>query len=312
MKKRLPLIVIGALIFIAALVYFCFPLTQTDISQLQNAENGSFIQLGRGTVQYECSGTPGGETIVLVSGFSVPYYCWDPVVDLLAGQGYYVVRYNHYGRGLSGRISGKYTLDVFEEELSQVITSLTLKEPVHIAGLSMGGLVAMRYAVDNPSHVKTLSLISPAGYVMSDSFSTKLVKTPVIGDFIMRVFGKPVLSKRNSSNLYEPEKYPEFQSQFEKQFGYRGFTEALLSSLRYTEFTNSPQTFKELGKTDIPVLVCWGREDAVIPYEHTKSLLQDVKAAHLFTIEGAGHNSQYEKPGEVAYLIDSFIQQNLR
>lgn len=207
MKKKIPLIIICALISSAVLIYVLIPLGQTPVSDLQDSTHGSFIELTEGIVQYEISGT-GSETIVLVSGFSVPYYCWDPVVTLLVDKGYKVIRYNHYGRGLSGRISGHYTLDLYKNQLAELISGLKLAEPVHIAGLSMGGLVAMLYAVDNPALVKTLTLISPAGYYMADSFSTKLVKVPVMGGFIMRVFGKSILSKRNASNLYESEKYP--------------------------------------------------------------------------------------------------------
>lgn len=306
MKKRIPLIIISAFISIAAVTYFCIPLGQTDVSKLQDSTLGSFIELNKGNVHYECSGNVNGEPIILVSGFSVPFYCWDPVTKILVDKGFYVVRYNHYGRGLSDRISGNYTLDVYEQQLSELISSLALPEPIHIAGLSMGGLIAMKYTVDNPTSVKTLTLISPAGYYMPDSFSTKLVKVPVMGDFIMRVFGETILSKRNAANLYEPKTYPEFQSQFDEQFGYRGFTDALLSSLRFTTFTNYPQIFKELGKTNIPVLVCWGREDSVIPHEQTELLQKDVPQARILTIENAGHNSQYEKPEEIASHIVSF------
>ena len=82
MKKKIPLIIICVLISSAVLIYVFMPLGQTSVSDLQTADNGSFIELGEGNVQYEISGT-GSEVIVLVSGFSVPYYCWDPVVPLL-------------------------------------------------------------------------------------------------------------------------------------------------------------------------------------------------------------------------------------
>src|SRR5215216_7711201 len=60
---------------------------------------GSFIKLSQGVTHYELKGSENGEVIVLVHGFSVPYYIWDGTYEYLISKGYKVLRYDTYGRG---------------------------------------------------------------------------------------------------------------------------------------------------------------------------------------------------------------------
>ena len=58
-------------------------------------------------------------TVVLVHGFSVPYYIWDSTTTALAAAGYRVVRYDEYGRGLSDRPNVDYTADLYDRQLER-------------------------------------------------------------------------------------------------------------------------------------------------------------------------------------------------
>ena len=69
---------------------------------------GRFVRLSDGVTHYDVSGPDTGRTILLVHGFSVPYYIWDSTATALAGAGYRVVRYDEYGRGLSDRPDVSY------------------------------------------------------------------------------------------------------------------------------------------------------------------------------------------------------------
>jgi len=308
MKKKLTYIIPGGILLVLWIIYLIMPLGQQKITaEFQKASGqGQFLALSQGNVQYQMV-LGEGPAVLLVSGFSVPYYCFDSLFEELSSRGFTVIRYNHYGRGLSSRVQGPYTLELYENQLAQFIEALELDKPLHLVGLSMGGLISSRYAVHHPQAIKTLSLISPSGYDIPDSFATRLVKLPVLGDFIMRVFGTSILAGRNSGNLSAPEKYPEFQSQFEEQFQYRGFKEALLSSLRHAPFTHSPGIYKELGNTDFPIQVFWGELDGVLPYEHTDLLRADVPRAEIFTVKNAGHNSQYEEPQQILDVLIQYL-----
>src|SRR5574338_459493 len=74
---------------------------------------GRFVRLFDGVTHYQIDGPDSGRTVVLVHGFSVPYYIWDSTAAALAGAGYRVVRYDEYGRGGSDRPAGERTADLF-------------------------------------------------------------------------------------------------------------------------------------------------------------------------------------------------------
>src|SRR5690606_26904086 len=57
---------------------------------------GKFVRLSDGVTHYDVAGPDTGRTVVLVHGFSVPYYIWDSTSNALARGGYRVVRYDEY------------------------------------------------------------------------------------------------------------------------------------------------------------------------------------------------------------------------
>src|SRR5258706_14523512 len=64
---------------------------------------GRFVALGDGMTHYDVSGPDSGQRVVLVHGFSTPYYIWDSTVAALAAAGFRVARYDEFGRGYSDR-----------------------------------------------------------------------------------------------------------------------------------------------------------------------------------------------------------------
>ena len=71
---------------------------------------GQFIKLTNGITHYQSGGPDTGKTIILVHGFSVPYYIWDTTYDSLVQNGLHVIRYDLFGRGYSDRPDVKYDL----------------------------------------------------------------------------------------------------------------------------------------------------------------------------------------------------------
>ena len=62
---------------------------------------GQFIQLPNGITHFEIQGSLCAPVIVLVHGFSTPYYIWDPTFEALIAAGFRVLRFDLFGRGFS-------------------------------------------------------------------------------------------------------------------------------------------------------------------------------------------------------------------
>ena len=106
---------------------------------------GDFIKSSHGLTHYEDSGPRASQTVLLVHGFSVPYYIWGPTFNFLVKNGFRVIRYDLYGRGYSSRPDLAYNRELFLEQIETLLLARDVTEPIHIVGLSMGGPIVADY-----------------------------------------------------------------------------------------------------------------------------------------------------------------------
>src|SRR5512147_2320234 len=79
---------------------------------------GSFVPLADGITHYELGNITRDTTVVLVHGFSVPYFIFDPTFHFLTQNGFRVLRYDLFGRGFSDRPIANYNIDFFVKQLT--------------------------------------------------------------------------------------------------------------------------------------------------------------------------------------------------
>jgi len=154
------LLLLAAVALVAAWLYFDEEHTLLDAG-IRAQFNETFIELPNGVVHYELGGPVGGEMVVLVHGFSVPAYIWDPTFEFLTSAGYRVLRFDLYGRGHSDRPDAAYTIGFFSDQLDQLTRVLGIDTPFNLLGLSMGGPIAVQFSNQRPGKVKRLVLIDP-------------------------------------------------------------------------------------------------------------------------------------------------------
>lgn len=100
---------------------------------------------------------------MLVHGFSVPQFIFEPTFTFLTEQGFRVLRYDLYGRGFSDRPDKRYDIDLYVGQLANLLDALEIREPVSLVGLSMGGPITATFTVRFPQRVRKLVLIDPVG-----------------------------------------------------------------------------------------------------------------------------------------------------
>jgi pimeloyl-ACP methyl ester carboxylesterase len=267
----------------------------------------SFIALSDGTVHYELAGN-GRRTVVLVCGFSVPSYIWDPTFDALTDAGFRVLRYDLYGRGFSDRPKATYDEELFDRQLFELLEALKIDNPSDLIGLSMGGPIALVFADRHPGLVRKLVLIDPAGMPQERPPILKFLQLPLIGEWLMNRYGDRMLLAGLTDDFYEPQRFPDYAEKYKAQMEYKGFRQAILSTMKSRLLTGMRGVYERVGEQEKSVLLIWGEEDRTVPFSISEEVRKAIPHAEFNAIPKAGHIPHYEKPEVVNPLLISFLK----
>lgn len=268
----------------------------------------SFVDLPEGTVHYRLEGPEAGPLVVLVHGFSTPSIVWDGYFAPLTEAGYRVLAYDNFGRGLSDRPDALYNADLFDRQLTGLLDALKVDRRIDLVGYSMGGAIATIFSARHPEHVRSLTLIAPAGLGVAANENVEMLKRPVIGDWIVRLFGTRLFYSAAAEEAKSAANPGAFLAAFNRQLEYRGYGDALLSTMRHYPLAGADASFATVGASGLPVLAIWGETDDVVPYEHAIRLMELVPQAQLRSYPATGHNITFANPDLVSGLIADFVK----
>ena len=277
----------------------------------KEATSGAFVRLPDGVTHYELNGTRNTQQVVLIHGFSVPYFIFDPTFEFLAKSGFRVLRYDLFGRGLSDRPRVRYDIHLFVRQLKDLLDALNIVEQVHLVGLSMGGPISAAFVDQYPERIKSHILIDPAGakpIALSPILS--LAKIPGLAELAFGLAGDESLLKGIASDFYDPALVEHFIDRYHPQMKIKGFKRAILSSLRNGMLDSFYEVYQRVGKLKKPTLLFWGREDTTVPFAHSELIRAAIPHAEFHIIENVGHIPHYEKPEEVNPILSEFIIHN--
>ena len=274
----------------------------------RNAD-GYFIQLRDGVTHYELGGPESGDVVVLVPGFSVPYFIYDPTFQFLTQNGFRVLRYDLFGRGFSDRPVARYNMDLFVHQLAALLNALRVSRPVNLVGLSMGGPIAATFTVQHPERVNNIMLIDPAGTrPVSLTPMLKVAKLPFVAEAVLSWTGSESMVKGLAKDFFDPALVEHFISRYRIQMGFHGFRYAVLSTIRNGMLDSFIQVYEALGRMHKRVLLLWGSNDLTIPFEHSFDLRAALPKVEFHVIKNTGHVPHYEKPDEVNPLLLEFLR----
>src|SRR4029079_5046822 len=131
---------------------------------------------------YQTFGDPDDQPLLLVMGLATQMIFWDPdLCSMLAGRGYYVIRFDNRDVGRSSRAQGRvtrrmlveafagrrarapYSMSDLADDAFGLLDHLGIAS-AHIGGVSMGGMIAQTMAIEQPARVRSLtSIMSTTG-----------------------------------------------------------------------------------------------------------------------------------------------------
>ncbi|MHB8776228.1 MAG: alpha/beta fold hydrolase [Anaerolineales bacterium] len=268
---------------------------------------GSFLALPDGVTHYELSGPKEGIPVVLVHGFSVPSFIYDPTFEFLMEAGFRVLRYDLIGRGYSDKPSVHYDIHLFIKQLKDLLDALEMTK-VDLVGLSMGGPITAAFIEQYPHYVRRHVLIDPSGAKHVElSRLLEIAKLPFIGELFVCLFGSDSMLKGIASDVFDPRLVETFQAKYKLQMQYKGFKRAILSTMRNRMLGSFLDTYLQIGVMKKPTLIFWGENDRTTPFEDHKLLLQALPHAEFHPIENCSHIPHYEKTEIVNPILLEFL-----
>ena len=312
--QKIVAIGVGLIIVYVVGIYFLFPERVFKMAQLGERHIAGLvkkeIQVDDHKIAYLEGGK--GQTMLLLHGFGGNKYLWIRFARYLTDD-YHVVIPDIAGFGESSQIgAGTYDAETQVKRIDRFMQELKL-ERFHIAGNSMGGLLAAMYGASYPEKVVTLSLLAPAG--VDSPKPSKMA-------LLLQKGTNPVLT--GSPDEYERllnlcfVKPPFIPSQFKRllvadAIAHRKFDEKIWNDMklhRVSDGSFSPESLLDpyLPKIQVPVLIVWGDTDKILDVGGAAVLEKKLKNCRTVVMKETGHMPMLEKPKETASLYVGFLK----
>ncbi|MFO0590668.1 MAG: alpha/beta fold hydrolase [Polyangiaceae bacterium] len=274
--------------------------------EVRARSGGTFVRLTEGVTHIDVRGPEDGPVVVLIHGFSVPLYLWDGIVDPLVNEGFRVVRYDLFGRGLSDRPEGRYGEARYDRQLADLLDVLAITKAVHLVGLSMAASIAATFAARRPSRVRSLTFLGP-GFGAGRRAPLRL-RAPGIGEalFLKRI--SPTLAPSQLEDLHHPERFPEWPERYREQMRYVGFRRALLATLRDYMGRDVERDYRIVGALKVPTMLVWGAHDKRVSPEEQTRIRAWIPGSEARIADDAGHLPHLERPDLVTPWLVAHVR----
>lgn len=264
-----------------------------------------FAEIGGMPVHYRDEGS--GPALLLLHGTAASLHTWDGWVETLS-RDFRIIRVDLPGFGLTGPSPARdYTIGAYVEFVEAFVSRLGL-DSFHIAGNSLGGHIAWRYAVARPDRVRRLILVDAAGYPRDPPAEPPLVirlaRLPIIGGVLGFAVPESIYRQSVLDVYGDPGKVtaPLVQRYFELSLR-PGNRQAFVDRVR----TEPEADGAEPRQVSQPTLVIWGAQDRWIDIADGEAFARDIPGARLVVLEGAGHVPMEEIPRQTAAVALQFL-----
>jgi pimeloyl-ACP methyl ester carboxylesterase len=243
-----------------------------------------------------------GRALLLIHGLSASHDIWDHVIDEFADR-YRVIAPDLPGHGESAKPDAPYTIDFYAGIIRTLARELDVHEAV-VAGVSLGGKIALELACWYPRFVRALVLAAPAAeYARGLRPFGKAIQV-LSRPAVMRV----ALDRTLEQTFYDRARVGHVVRQ--KLLGARltapDFSDFARAVARSVGGVLSCEA-QPLHKITQPVLAIWGRQDRIVPMYRSRQLARAIPHTQVRIVERCGHIAMLEQPGEFNRHVAEFL-----
>lgn len=303
------LILIVALLLLPVLAYFLFPAGLVAFGRNLLRRRGGMVQKsvrvdGRDWPYLE-GGDPGKPLLLLVHGFGGDKDNWSMIAPYLT-RDYHVIAPDLPGFGENERNPDlPYDIAAQTRRLKDFADALGLDRP-HVGGNSMGGWIALRYAIDYPDALSGLILLNNAGVLGANE--SELQKLAANEDYNPLVLsGLEDIDRLMAMVAHKPARIPSRLKPvfFADAIKYRDQLDKIFWVIAI-EGRDQPLGDR-LGEVKAPTLIIWGRHDRLIDVSCVPVLEAGIAGSRAHVFDHVGHVPMIEDPKATAAVMKGFL-----
>jgi pimeloyl-ACP methyl ester carboxylesterase len=274
-----------------------------------NAPAAEFVMLPDGArVHFRARGASNAPVLLLLHGSNASFLTWEPWSKTLSDK-FHVVAVDLPGHGLTGAVpSGDYSQEGMAKFVGEFADRQGFKT-FALAGNSMGGGVAARFAEEHPARVTKLILVDAAGlpfkFGSGEPLAFKLVRIPVINRLLLRITPRSIVTEGLNKAIVHKEIITDAMIDSYWDFArMAGTRQATL-----TRFQLTPDTYVQDHTRAIamPTLILWGERDGLIPVSVAHDWAKAVNGSKLIVYPATGHVPMEEVAAKSAADVRAFL-----
>ena len=256
-----------------------------------------FIEVNGAALRYDVTGG-GPATLVLVHEMGGTLDSWDLVLPALS-HGRRVLRYDTRGAGLSEKIRGVADIDVLADDIAALLDALDIRAKVAIAGVAVGGAIALHFAARHAARTAALIAMGPAVGVPADRKAVIAALADAMEAEGMRAGMAAALANSYPDSMRGDS--ARFESVRNQRLGNDPASQAAIYRM-----LNTMDLSADYAKIGCPTLLLAGRHDGLRPPATVEPLVARIRGARFQALETA-HFMAAQTPELVAEVMNQFL-----
>lgn len=259
------------------------------------------LTINTATIHYRLHGT--GQPLILIAGYSCDHTQWLPMMDDL-GKHFQVLIFDNRGCGQTKDDGKSLSVELLANDVIELANALNLQKP-HIAGHSMGGMIAQQIASQYPDKIDKLAILSStiklrAAALLALKTSTAMLEKDVELDLVIDHILPFIFSDAFLKN-------PENITAFKQALLSNPYLQSIPDQKRQTELLQNFDGAQLIKMIKAKTLIVYGKEDILsLPYE--SELMADLIPGSEVKEMNSGHGLPIEMPGKLVQTMIKFFK----
>lgn len=254
------------------------------------------LHLGNIDLYYETAGQ--GQPILFIHGLGSSGRDWEEQIAFFSRY-YQVVTFDLRGHGQSDKPAGPYSIPLFASDVAQLIEILDIA-PVHVVGLSLGGMTAFQLAVSNAELVRSLVIVNAAPeFILRTSKERRQL---FLRELIVRLLGMRKMGEVLSKRLFLKPEHDKLRRLFVERWA-ENDPRAYLASMRAIVGWSVADHLSEIRS---PTLVIAADADYT-PVALKEEFVARMPQAELVVIKDSRHATPVERPEQFNEAVIAFL-----